>query len=116
MNNKNKVDSYSNYDCELVYDDYDKQESSYLDFEHYSSFVGDEEMEIPKEFDPYSIPINLEDNSKNNNDDVFTFKRPTRANEDNIRPISSFAKETSVFYDEKQDKMFSKRFQLVKRK
>lgn len=51
-----------------------------------------------------------------NNNNSFTFKRPTRENGDNARPISSFTNEPSVFYNEEHDRAFSKRFQLVKQK
>ena len=67
---KNKVNNYSGYDWELSYDDYDNQESSYLDVKHYSHFVSDEDMEIPKGFDPYSVSVDLDRESNYDEENV----------------------------------------------
>lgn len=48
--------------------------------------------------------------------DRFIFKKPVTRNESQIKPISSFTNEPSVFYNPRHDKLFCNRFQLIKRK
>lgn len=108
-NELDKVDNYSKYDCELVdTESLEHQDSAYYNVEKFQPFVSDEDITIPKGFDPYSVEINLKEPTEK-----FIFKRPNEM-EDRPRPISSFTNEQSVFYDEKKDKMFSKRFRLKK--
>ena len=56
----NKVDNLSKYDCELVDTNIlEYQTSAYYNAENYQTFVSDEDMQIPKGFDPYCIQVNL---------------------------------------------------------
>lgn len=55
-----KVDNLSKYDCELVdTNNLEHQTSAYYNAENYQAFVSDDDMPIPKGFDPYCAPVNL---------------------------------------------------------
>ena len=58
----------------------------------------------------------LQQDKNDNIQSELIFNNPSNENIDIIKPVSSFLNEPSGFYNEEHDKMFSKEFQLVKRK
>ncbi len=53
------VDNFNEYDCELFDKTTLEGDSCYLNVECYSSFVDDDDISIPENFNPYCVDIIL---------------------------------------------------------